>query len=63
MCDAEVKIVMFVLKGGAKLTVLPHQQEYIQLGSRGVALLHVSDLKSEGQGDTFYPDNSLGLNY
>ena len=35
LCDMEVEIVTFVVKGSAQLTVPPNRQEYIQVGSRG----------------------------
>ena len=41
----EVEIDTFVVKGSAQLTVTLDRQEYIQVGSRGVALRRVFDLK------------------
>ena len=37
----EVEIVIFVVKGTAQLTVPPDRQEWIQVGSSGVALSRV----------------------
>ena len=44
ICDMEVEIVAFVVKGSAQLTIPTDRQEYIQVGSRGGALCHVFDL-------------------
>ena len=44
----EVEIVTFVVKGSAYLTVTLDRQEYIQVGSRGVSLRRVVDLKLSG---------------
>ena len=44
----EVEIVMFVLKGREQLTVPSDRQEYIKVGSRGVALRRVIYLKLSG---------------
>ena len=44
----EVEIVTFVVKGSAQLTVTLDRQELIQIGSRGVALRRVFDLKLSG---------------
>ena len=44
--DMEIEIVVFVVKGSAKLTSLPmHWQEQIKVWSISVVLLHVFDLK------------------
>ena len=48
VCDMEVKIVTFVVKGSVQLTVPPDRQEKIQVGSRGVALIRVFYLKLSG---------------
>ena len=44
----EVEIVTFVVKGSSQLTVTLDRQELIQVGSRGVALCRVFDLKLSG---------------
>ena len=44
----EVEIVTFVIKGSGQLTVPPNRQEYIQVGSRGIALSRVFYLKLSG---------------
>ena len=48
VCHTEVEIVMFVVKGSAQLTVPLDRQDYIQLGSRCIALCCVFDLKLSG---------------
>ena len=44
----KVEIVTFVVKGSAQLIVPPDRQEKIKVGSRGVALSRVFDLKVSG---------------
>ena len=44
----EVEIVTFVVKEISQLTVTLDRQELIQVGSRGVALRRVFDLKLSG---------------
>ena len=44
----EVEIVTLVVKGSGQLTVPPDRQEKIQVGSRGVALRRIFDLKIGG---------------
>ena len=44
----EIKTVTIVVKGNVKLTVPTDWQEWIQVGSRSVALRRVFDLKSGG---------------
>ena len=51
----EVVIVMVVVNGSAQLTVTLDRQELIQIGSRGVALRRVFDLKLNGK--YIDPDN------
>ena len=41
VCNMEIEIVTFVVKGSAKLTVPTDWQEQIQVGSRSVALRRV----------------------
>ena len=48
ICDMEVEIVTFVVKGSAQLTVTLDRQESIQVGSRGVVLSRVFNLKLSG---------------
>ena len=48
VCDMDVEIVTFVVKGSAQLTVPLDRLEYIQVGSRGVALRRVFHLKLSG---------------
>ena len=48
VCNMEIEIVTFVVKGSAKLTVPTDWQEQIQVGSRSVALRRVFDLKLRG---------------
>ena len=48
VCNMEIEIVTFVVKGRAKLTVPTDWQEQIQVGSRSVALRRVFDLKLRG---------------
>ena len=48
VCDMEVEIVTFVVKGSVPLAVPPDRQELIQKGSRSVALRRVFDLKLNG---------------
>ena len=44
----EIGIVTSVVKGSAKLIVLPNQHEQIQVRSRSVAVIHVVDPKLSG---------------
>ena len=48
VCNMEIEIVMFVVKGSAKWAVPIDWQEQIQVGSRSVALRSVFDLKFRG---------------
>ena len=48
VCNMEIEIVTFVIKGSAKLTVPADCQDQIQVGSRSVALRCVFDLKLRG---------------
>ena len=48
VCNMEIEIVTFVVKGSAKLTVPMDWQEQTQVGSRSVALRRVFDLKLRG---------------
>ena len=48
VCDIEVAIVTFVVKGSVQLTVPPDIQENIQVGSRCVAFNRVVYLKLSG---------------
>ena len=48
VCNMEIEIVAFVVKGSAKLTVPTDCQEQIQVRSRSVALRRVFDLKLRG---------------
>ena len=48
ICDREVEIVTFVIKGSALLTVPLDRQEKIKVGSRGVALSRIFHLKLSG---------------
>ena len=48
VCDMEVEIVTFVVEGSLQLTVTLDRQELIQVGSRGVALCRVFELKLSG---------------
>ena len=45
VCDMEVEIVTFFVKGSAQLTVPPDRQEKIEIGSSGISLSCVFDLK------------------
>ena len=45
VCNMEIEIVTFVVKGSTKLTVPTNCQEQIQVGSRSIALF---DLKLRG---------------
>ena len=45
VCNMEIEIVTFVVKGSATLTVPIEWQEQIQVGRRSVALRRVFDLK------------------
>ena len=48
VCDMEVDIVTFVVKGNVQLTVPPDRQEQVHLWYRVVALFRVFDLKLSG---------------
>ena len=48
VCNMEIKIVTFVVKGSTKLAVPTDRQEQIAVGSRRVALRRVFDLKLRG---------------
>ena len=61
VCNMEIEIVTFVVKGSAKLTVPADWQEQIQVGSTSVALRRVFDLKLRGIHLT--RDNSQSLGY
>ena len=48
VCNMEIEIVTFLVKGSVKLTVPTDWWEQIQVGSRSVALRRVFDLKQRG---------------
>ena len=48
VCNMEIEIVTFVVKGSTKLPVPTDRQEQIKVGSRSVALRRVFDLKLRG---------------